>query len=228
MFLGGNDCGVAMRLNAGMDYEPVSMKLWAALCRDADLAVDIGAHTGIYSLSAFKHGAKNVCSVEPYYLNNARLDLNLRANGFRTSGVFFGCALDRDGFTDFSVYPGEGYCSTGGKVGVSDKARYVRPVPCVKLDSYIAEAFHAKTGPIKIDVENSAKLVLAGMEKILAHKPDLLLEVTEEGLTEILKPYGYRFFMLDDENGVSEVETLEPVFLEDGTPDLKRLNRWCR
>lgn len=69
MFLGGSDCGVALRLNAGFDYEPESLKLWANLCKGSELAVDIGAHTGIYSLAAFRHGAENgiseVDSLEP-------------------------------------------------------------------------------------------------------------------------------------------------------------------
>ena len=226
MFLGGNDCGVAMRLNAGFDYEPESLALWASLCKNSELAVDIGAHTGIYSLSAFKHGAQNVCSIEPYYLNNARLDLNLRGNGFRRGGILLGCALDKNGYTAISTASGEGYCSTGVMIGEYEDAVAKQIVPCRRLDDHIVEAFHDRVGPIKIDVEKSAKLVLAGMPKILAHKPDLIIEVTEEGLTEILKPYGYRFYLIDDENGISEVEALEPV-LVDGKPDMARLNRWC-
>ena len=226
MFLGGNDCGVAMRLNAGFDYEPESLKLWAVLCKDAELALDIGAHTGIYSLAAFRHGAENVCSFEPYYLNNARLDMNLRGNGFKNGGVWLGCALDKNGYVEISTKSGEGYCSTGVVVGKYEDAVVTNIVPCKRLDDHIAEAFHSKLGPIKIDVEMSAKQVLAGMPKILAHKPDLIIEVTEEGLTEILKPYGYRFYLIDDENGISEVDSLEPV-LVDGKPDMARLNRWC-
>jgi FkbM family methyltransferase len=227
MFLGKNDCGVAMRLRAGFEYEPVSMKLWADLCRGAELALDIGAHTGIYSLCAFRHGAKDVCAIEPFHLNNARLDLNLRANGYNSAGVWLGCALDKNGYTQLSVRSSIGYCSTGGKVGPRDDATASYIVPCKRMDTHIDESFHSKVGPIKIDVENSAKQVLAGMPKILSHKPNLLIEVTEDGLTEILKPYGYRFFMLDDDHGISEVESLEPERI-DGRLNMARLNRWCQ
>jgi len=144
MFLGGNDCGVCLRLNAGFDYEPESLKLWASLCKGAELAVDIGAHTGIYSLAAFRHGAENVCSFEPYYLNAARLDLNLRANGFKDGGMWFGCALDKNGYTELSIFTPNGICTTGGTIGRHGESFSTHIVTCRRLDDHIDESFHSK------------------------------------------------------------------------------------
>jgi FkbM family methyltransferase len=217
-----------MRLNGGYGYEPLTMSVWNELCSKADIALDIGAHTGIFTLSAYRHGAKSVCSIEPYYFNFARLDLNLRGNGFKNGGAWFGCALDVNGSVKLSIASPGGYCSTGAAVGIYEDARRIHVVDCRRMDDHIPEKYHSQVGPIKIDVEKTAGKVLAGMPKILSHKPDLIIEVTEPGLTEILKPYGYRFFMLDDENGVSEVETLEPVLEDDGAPNMSKLNRWCR
>ena len=81
LFLGGNDDGVALRCFWNNHYEEQAVKLWLELTQIEGIILDIGAHTGIYSLIAncsINKGA--VLSFEPYYMNFARLNLNLRAN----------------------------------------------------------------------------------------------------------------------------------------------------
>ena len=82
LYLAGNDDGIALRFLHGHDYEPESLVVWRQLCENAKLVIDIGSHTGFYTLAAYQVGAKSVLSLEPYWLNMARLAMNARANGY--------------------------------------------------------------------------------------------------------------------------------------------------
>jgi hypothetical protein len=47
-----HDCPRAQDILKYKSFEPMSMKLWCELVEDAELAVDVGAHVGIYGLAA--------------------------------------------------------------------------------------------------------------------------------------------------------------------------------
>lgn len=216
LYLGGNDDGIAIRLHNGVPYEAQSRKLWVALCKDADLVVDIGAHTGIYSLAAWRAGAKSVLSVEPYHLNYARLVMNLHHAGFSTDNTVFCAAGHTDGRTTLNVDSTSYYCSAGGKVGVQEKGREVGmqyPVNVRRLDTLLNKDEQAKVRVVKIDTENHGKFVLLGMQNILEHHPDLILECTETGMGAMLKPLGYKFYKIHESretDWLSRVDDLIP------------------
>ena len=53
MFLGGKDDGVALRFFWNGSYEKYTLKIWSELAKKIKgFALDIGAHTGCYSLAA--------------------------------------------------------------------------------------------------------------------------------------------------------------------------------
>ena len=212
LYLGGNDCGVALRLLDGQGYEPESRSLWRKLCHGAGLVIDIGAHTGIYSLDALKAGAENVLSIEPYHMNFARLTLNIRHAGFSPENCMLAAASDENKEITLSVGTPPFYCSSGGRINSTYKNGMLFKVRGIRLDSLVIEELHSAVKVIKIDVEKCAVQVLNGMPKILSYKPDLILECTEDGLTEILKPLGYKFFRIDEKKGLSPVESLTPDF----------------
>jgi hypothetical protein len=60
MWLAGNDDGVALRFHHGYVYEPVSLAAWQACCECGGVAIDVGAHTGVYTLAAYAAGARRV------------------------------------------------------------------------------------------------------------------------------------------------------------------------
>lgn len=216
MYLAKNDDAVAMKLLHGIPYEQESMKLWKKICTGAELVIDVGAHTGIYSLTAWQV-AEAVASVEPFCLNYARLLINLRANGRPVEGVIFACASDKTGVSCLMVKTARGYCSTGGSVHGADGYEYV--VPVAPLDDMVT----GKVTAVKIDAEGHGKHVLRGMTRILADRPDLILEATESGLGEILKPLGYKFYRIDEETGLEPVDDIIPEFIN-GRPVMTRLN----
>jgi FkbM family methyltransferase len=211
LYLAKDDCGVALRLRDGQGYEPESRKLWRSLCKDAELVIDVGAHTGVYSLDARRAGAKEVLSIEPYHLNHARLVMNLRHAGFDTAGAVLFAASDENRIQMLSVAAPGYYCSAGCKLGRAEPGVSAEfPVRVSRLDALLLEQYHAKVRVVKIDTERHGARVLRGMTKILAHRPDLILECIEDGMTEILEPLGYKFFKIHESRGLEPVDSLVP------------------
>ena len=61
------------------------------------LCIDIGAHTGRYSvIGSICSKKNNIVSLEPYFLNYSRLLSNLRLNNILTNNCFFRHLLKTD------------------------------------------------------------------------------------------------------------------------------------
>ena len=218
MYLAGNDCGVAMRLKAGYEYEPVSRKLWRSLCKDAVIAVDVGAHTGIYSLDGWRAGAKAVVSIEPYHLNFARLVMNLRHSGFSTNYAIFVAAGKANALSELHVNSRSDYCTSGGRTGILVKPSIEiksYPVKMKTLDSIIKDEFYGEVRVVKIDTERCVVNVLKGMAGILEHKPDLIIECIEDGIGGILKPLGYHFYRINENAESEELTEIDDLIPDD-------------
>jgi FkbM family methyltransferase len=213
MFLGGHDDGIAMRYLHGYVYEPVSMELWTRSCRGANLVIDVGAHTGIYTLAAYKAGARRVISIEPYYLNAARLILNLHANHLPMDGVMpLIAASDNDGGGTIHVPYSRGfeyYCTTAGSLAARDGTRS-QAVQTRRLDM-----IHDRVHALKIDAEYHTAAILAGATNVLRWQPNLILESFETELTDRLDVLDYRFWLIDERVGLYPAETLEPQKADD-------------
>lgn len=210
LYLAKNDDGIALRIFNGFPYEPESRKLWRSLCKDAGVVIDIGAHTGVYSLDAHKSGAKQVLSIEPNPLNYARLVMNLRHAGFESTNAVLCAVGEENGLCYLSTNCAPGYCTAGGKVTERIPTSVQYPVFIRRLDKLLIPSLYEKVAVVKIDTEKHGLSVLKGMPAILAHKPDLILECTEEGLGEFLKPLGYHFYLIDEKKGLSLVDDLIP------------------
>ena len=199
LYLAGNDDGIALRFFHGKDYEPESLLLWSRLCA-GKIVIDVGAHTGIYSLAAYLAGASWVYSIEPYYMNIARLKMNLRKNGYGTKCCLYACASDHDGMTMLSVNGTPYYCTAGAHMGPHEQWPML-PVPSLALDT-----LPIIPDVVKIDVEGFELAVLKGMSRILESRPDLIIESTEHAIADILKPFGYTFSLLDERNVYATVK----------------------
>jgi hypothetical protein len=59
---------------AASGYEPLSLALWSELVAGAQLVVDVGAHTRVFTLVVHAANARaRIIALEPYELNCARL-----------------------------------------------------------------------------------------------------------------------------------------------------------
>lgn len=230
MYCGGADDAIALRFYWNGCYENATLALWAKLASNKQYILDIGAHTGAYTLAALSANKNGrVFSFEPHFMNYARLNLNLRANGFKTDNAFMLAIGEKSEILPFSISTSIDYLSSGGSIGVREggSTQYVQAVA-------IDEFFDSKKFPIqllKIDVEGYEGNCLRGMKKMLQlDHPIVFFECinTQSGqeVQNILEALGYRFFIINDETGeIKETKEIKPMFNKDGSIDMSLLNR---
>ncbi len=231
MFLGGNDDGVGLRLFWNGHYERATLKLWSHFARRCRLVLDIGAHTGIYTLAAHAaNPAISVLSFEPHLQNYTRLTLNLRANGLATKDAYpigVGAANET---RPFNVPTHFDYLSSGGtfeeKAGGVDIETRV-----VSMDSFLPDGISGQVGLVKLDVEGHEAACLSGMHRLIeTNRPVVIFECihrrTAAAIHEQMDALGYRYFEINDGTGViRETARLSPILNDDGSPVSTRLNR---
>ncbi|MDC1034982.1 FkbM family methyltransferase [Alphaproteobacteria bacterium] len=217
MFLGGNDDGVALRCFWNNHYEKKTLEIWSKLSAIEGIILDIGAHTGIYSLAANNSIKKGqILSFEPHFLNFARLNLNLRGNGFSTRTMFMNTVGKQNQIQPFSVMNNIDYLTSGGKIG-NIKNQFTTQIQTIAIDSFLDKTARNNVKLIKIDVEGNEYQCLQGMiETIKSSKPIIFFEcISEKNNLEIetvLKSHDYSFFIIDDTEGFLEkTENINPI-----------------
>jgi FkbM family methyltransferase len=200
MFLCDRDDGIALRLLWKREFEPASLSIWRQLVMQSSLVVDVGGHTGIYSIVAgLANPEARVHTVEPHELNFGRLLLNLRANGLRASNRHCVAASRASGTVPFSVKLGS-YLSAGGRI-VDDGQTLTKIVRAAPIDDLVP--LRRGRVCVKIDTEGHEVEVLAGMPQLIGKgQPDIILECvfddTMAATEASLKAAGYRFFYIDE------------------------------
>jgi hypothetical protein len=117
MFVCRNDDGIALRCLWNGSFEPFSLAIWSVLARNSNCVIDVGAHSGIYSL--FAHAVNplaEMLSFEPFPVNYARLSLNLRSNQFRDHMALNLAISNMEGIIPFSGSANSWYLSAGGSL----------------------------------------------------------------------------------------------------------------
>ncbi len=231
MLLGGSDDGVAMRFFWNGCYEKATLLAWAHFARKSDVIIDVGAHTGSYTLAAVAASPQAiVISFEPYYMNFARLNLNLRANGFPTNRAYMLGVGAKNEVLPFSVSTSIDYLSTGGSIGQRENAQ-TSNIQVVALDRFIKAPIIPKIGLIKIDVEGHEGSCIAGMAGIIQNaRPVIFFECIDaaagKAVQDGLQPNDYVFYEIDDDaNTIAATESVVPRLDDDGRPLMNRLNR---
>ena len=206
-----NDCPRAWDILYHRSFEPHSMKLWCQLAQSATGIMDIGAHVGVYSLSAAALRSDiTIHAFEPNPYACSRLRINKAVNGFdNISENTFGVS-DTDQISDFSWVKKSGQpISSGGQVGMvgqADDQRIERAiVPLHRLDGTGLAAALGIKPLVKIDVEGSEARTFQGMHEVIALKPDIILETFSQEacdtINNILSPLGYSFYLVRESQG---------------------------
>ena len=145
-----NDDASAVKYFWHGSFDLTSLDLWYELSKKEGIYIDIGAHTGLYTMTSLQSNPlNNVISIEPYYLNTARLITNLRLNGMKKNvQTFLSAVSNSDSFQKFNLETQKSHLSKGGKID-----NVGEPVKTVKLDSLDFKKSEKKIKGIKIDTE---------------------------------------------------------------------------
>lgn len=189
----------------GTYLNPTLIK-WGEWCKRKGTFIDIGAHTGVYSLTCLLANSKNnLISIEPLPINYFRILSNIRLNGV---GLLQRCAIfniavsDQNKIINFSnpTQYDITYLSKGGKIasqGIDMKA--------ISIDSLKFGNEDTKIHGIKIDTEGEDYSVLLGGERLIRkYMPKIIVEARKENyinIINLLKKFGYKnLYTINKEN----------------------------
>jgi FkbM family methyltransferase len=188
-------------------FESLSLRLWRELARRSRHVFDVGAFTGVYTLTATRANREaEVYSFEPIGRVFGRLVVNLVVNRLGQRVRAFDVALgDADGQATMNLFQSYRTLSSGSSLVEKPGKEVVltEHVETRRLDTLVAEEGIGGVDLVKVDVEQAEVMVVAGMEGVLReHRPHLLVEVvSQEKLGEILallEPHGYGFAVVND------------------------------
>ena len=192
--------------------EPHSLRLWTALCKEADVIVDIGAHIGIYSLTAAASTrASNILAFEPLPSNRAMLLENVVANGFSQITVRAEAVSDQEG-QEILSYDREGEAIA--MLGVRGMKHSIH-VGVTTLDRIRKQLRLPTLDLIKIDVEKHEYRVLLGaVETIRECTPTLLIEILDDEIGMNVQRFlgtSYQYLFIDEKGTVRRAAELRRV-----------------
>jgi FkbM family methyltransferase len=153
-------------------YENSAVGFFRRWIRPGDVALDVGAHVGLFTLLAASlvgEGGR-VHAFEPVPDNFERLARNVALNGLTNTHVNRLAVFDHEGEVGLGLSKGKVAGETTGDFTVGGQVATVT-ASSVTLDAYL-ERF--ETGPlrlVKIDVEGSEPSVLIGMARTLSEAP---------------------------------------------------------
>lgn len=198
-------------------YEATSLKIWSALSKKSSHIIDIGAYSGVYSLSAAKNNPKSkVYAIEALDRIYSRLLINKKANAISNLRCFNFAISDRDSEIDLFIYSGEDILVSGS----TTVAEVIDREPCekktvkaVQLDTFVTDNAIPKIELLKIDAEGAEHLILKGAERIIsASKPDMICELLPNSelskISRFLDTLGYRYYKISESSStLKEYET---------------------
>jgi FkbM family methyltransferase len=198
-------------LNGG--WEKVSLGLWIKLCQKADVVVDIGANTGVYSLVA-KALNKNsvVYALEPVKRVFEKLCENNVLNHYDIHCLPIAASDSTGKAVIYDTADEHTYSVTVNKnLNPETEGLFVTEIETTTLDDLIEKEKLTKIYLIKIDVETHEVEVMRGFQRHIRHfKPTLLIEIlTDEvgaKVQQLLEGLGYLYFNIHEVNGVKQVE----------------------
>jgi len=190
-------------LDGILAYERETVAPWQALCRSADVVLDIGAHVGVFSLLAADAAmTSQIFAFEPLPQNFRLLCRNLHAAGVEDRVKAYPLALsDCEGSRVLVVRGSSG--STLEEDFWVDSSMLPRvTVETITLDRWLSsmQITLSKKSVIKIDVETHEPAVLRGSKLALDAGAAIFCEVlatfTETELRKLLRPDHWRYFWI--------------------------------
>lgn len=192
-------------------YEPETAPLFFRAATRARVTMDVGAYVGFYTLlAAHANPCGQVYAFEPLPQPFERLCRNVSLNRLSNVHCVNSAAGDVDDVAELF------YAATTMPTNSSLSAQFVqgapqvcsRRVPIIRLDSFVQANGIDCVDLMKVDTESTEPSVLRGaIEALRRHHPMIFCEVlpgcgTEAPLEQILRPLGYRYYLLTPDGPV--------------------------
>jgi FkbM family methyltransferase len=194
-------------------YEKMSYDLWINLSKKANVILDVGANTGIYSLmtktvnpSAQVYGFEPMPDVYRQFLANEKL------NNFGIHCLEL-AASNEDGTADIYTNPTEQlYTSTLNSENTVENS-IKTTIKTITLKTWIEQNNIKNIDLMKVDVESFEPQVMEGMGEYLKQmRPTMLMEILSNEVGEAVEKHlegcDYLFFNLDEETKPVQVPHL--------------------
>ena len=184
------------------DWEDASLGVWLELCKHSNLAIDVGAYLGIYSIMAAKVGCPKVLAIEPnpkaYEQLKRNIFLNLLGCEISTQQVAVG---ESDELVALTFPYGRPF-SSGAKISQefenqnSNHYDTQTDIQMVTLDSLI-KTTNEEVVVLKIDAEGFELQILKGATHLLATNfPQIIVEILSDQqkveVDQFLQNFGYK------------------------------------
>ncbi len=167
-------------------FEDTTLKIWSEWSKKEGIFVDVGAHTGLFTITSLKCNKKNnVLSIEPLPINFFRIITNLRLNNYKQDRVtLFNYAVTNENkIVKFKTNTEWSYLSKGGKIDNNGSK-----VQAISLDSIKFNNKNLQINAIKIDTEGEDLNVLKGGIKLIKKNlPKIIIETRRENAEAIFK-----------------------------------------
>jgi FkbM family methyltransferase len=190
-------------------YEPETVPLFFRLAARSEVTIDVGAYVGFFTLlAAHANLAGRVFAFEPLPSVYRRLQSNVALNLVPNVECVAAAVGAQEGTAEF--YHVDVELPTSSSLSYDfmswDKSLEPNlqrtPVPVVKLDDFVIARKLKRVDLLKIDTESTEPDVLRGALTLLRqYHPTIICEVlrgrgSESDLEELLRPLGYRFYLL--------------------------------
>ena len=167
-------------------YFDFTIEKWSDWSKSSGVFIDIGAHTGIFSLLTLKSSKNNyIIAVEPLPINYYRIITNFRLNYFDFSrSTILNFAISNENKTvQFRTGNDLSYLNKGGSI-----SNQGIKINAFKLDDLKINLPNLQVRAIKIDTEGEDLNVLYGGKNLIyKHKPKIVIETRQKNIHQIIK-----------------------------------------
>ena len=162
-------------------HEPESFLPWLKAVSQAQVVLDIGANTGLYSLGAgAKNSAAQIFAFEPMPRVASLTRKNAQLNPSFNIQVQQNAVCDQGGMVTLHDPGGDQPASASLKSDFLDCDQETIEVEAIRIDDFVVAQKLERVGLIKLDVEGVEEIALRGMQQtIQKFKPTLFIEVLD-------------------------------------------------
>lgn len=162
-------------------HEPESFLPWLKAASQAQVVLDIGSNTGLYSLGAgAKNPAARIFAFEPMPRVASLTRKNAQLNPSFNIQVQQNAVCDQGGMVTIHDPGGDQPASASLKSDFLDCEQETIEVEAIRIDDFVADKQLARVDLVKLDVEGVEEIALRGMQQtIQKFKPTLFIEVLD-------------------------------------------------